>query len=190
MNTRQTSEIIPANFKELVENLIRDCFHCVNYKQLEHDLMLDKYMLEHADIIDKANKLKIIQMKVGNCWQRIIGYAFNINDLGVGHKTGLDLLSKKYKFCIELKNRYNTDNASARKTNYNKLKSYKISHPEFDCIYGVINDKKLEGQDKKINVDGIEIHYLSGSNLLSFIFKDKKDEVLSIISYCISKYLN
>ncbi|VVB71186.1 Eco47II restriction endonuclease [uncultured archaeon] len=186
MNTRQTSEIIPANFKELVETLIRDCFHCVNCKPPEYDLMLNKYISEHADIINKANKLKIIQMKVGNCWQHIFGFAFDIRDLGVGHKTGLDLLSKKYKFCIELKNRYNTDNASARKTNYNKLKAYKEQHPEFDCIYGIINDKRPEGQDKKIDVNGTEIHYLSGDKLLSFVFKDKKEIVLGIVHECIS----
>lgn len=70
--------------------------------------------------------------------KKIIGLINDINDLGQGDETGLDLYSKKRKFIIELKNRFNTDNSSSRKANFNKLAKYKEKHKNFDCIYGVI----------------------------------------------------
>lgn len=64
-------------------------------------------------------------MKIGEIWQEIIGQYDTFTNLGRGHHTGLDILSNKRKIIIELKNRTNTDNASAKKSNLDKLVSLK-----------------------------------------------------------------
>ena len=76
------------------------------------------------DILDseftKKNKLiclkeKQRQMKVGDIWQEVLGNYHLFENLGVGHETGLDVLSHPRKIAMELKNRTNTDNASSKK---------------------------------------------------------------------------
>ena len=43
------------------------------------------------------------------------------------------------KIAIELKNRTNTDNASSKKSNLDKLANFKKNNPEYICIYANIN---------------------------------------------------
>ena len=120
------------------------------------------------DILDtdksKVNKLLALkekqrQMKIGEIWQNAIGNYKDCQDLKVGHVTGLDILSDKRKFIAELKNRTNTDNASSKKTNFDKLAQFKIEHPEYTCIYANINDdteeKSLQSIIKKFHHNGI-----------------------------------
>ena len=126
-------------------------------------------------------------MCIGFCWQEICGCVFGIKNLGIGHVTGLDLLSVSKKFCIELKNNYNTDNSSSRKNNYSKLAKYKKSHQDYDCIYGVINCRTKQGLDKIISHDGENIRYLSGDKFLTFIFGIEKDTVINLFKSAIEK---
>ena len=85
------------------------------------------------DILDteksKINKLIALhetqrQMKVGEIWQEVLGNYNGCVNLKIGHETGLDILSHTKKFAIELKNRTNTDNASSKKTNLDKLAKF------------------------------------------------------------------
>lgn len=69
-------------------------------------------------------KEKQRQMKVGEIWQYMIGNYKDFVDLKIGHETGLDILSDTRKIVIELKNRTNTDNASSKKSNLNKLMNF------------------------------------------------------------------
>jgi hypothetical protein len=82
------------------------------------------------DILDteKSKKNKIIalqekhrQMKVGEIWQEVIGRYDGCINLYQGHESGLDIISHKRKFIIELKNRTNTDNASSKKNKFIKI---------------------------------------------------------------------
>ncbi|NBV25373.1 MAG: Eco47II family restriction endonuclease [Proteobacteria bacterium] len=75
-------------------------------------------------------------MKYGEIWQMVIGNYHKFIDLKTGHTSGLDILSTERKIVIELKNRYNTDNASSRKTNLDKLYKYKIKN---DVAKGTYN---------------------------------------------------
>lgn len=141
--------------------------------------MLEDFIREEQEQIKFAKKLKQIQMNIGKIWQISFGNWKYFTDLGEGDATGLDVRSDKLKIIMEIKNRYNTDNASSRKTNFSKLATYKKTNPNFDCIYAVINDKTKEGKDELIKYDGVEIRYLSGDKLLLFMFNDKKDIILS-----------
>lgn len=104
-------------------------------------------------------------MKIGQIWQEVLGNYDTYEDLGVGHETGLDIVSHKKKIIVELKNRTNTDNASSKKANLDKLGKFKKMHPDYTCIYGNINDttksKTENGEIKDILHNGVTIkHYI------------------------------
>lgn len=153
------------------------------------------------DILDtpksKKNKLLALkekqrQMKIGEIWQEVIGNYKDLINLGIGHETGLDILSNIRKLAIELKNRTNTDNASSKKSNLDKLSKFKKENPEYTCIYANINadtDKKtLEGSNKKIIHNGVEIEHQVGYQFLTFIFGENTEEIIKFVKNIIDKY--
>lgn len=153
------------------------------------------------DILDteksKKNKLlslkeKQRQMKVGEIWQEIIGNYNEFINLKIGHETGLDILSNTRKLAIELKNRTNTDNASSKKSNLDKLSKFKQENPEYMCIYANINadteKKTLQGFNKKIINNGVEIEHQVGYQFLTFIFGEKTEEIIEFVKNTIDKY--
>ena len=153
------------------------------------------------DILDteksKKNKLlslkeKQRQMKVGEIWQEIIGNYDEFINLKIGHETGLDILSNTRKLAIELKNRTNTDNASSKKSNLDKLSKFKKENPEYTCIYANINadteKKTLQGSNKKITHNGVEIEHQVGCQFLTFIFGEKTEEIIEFVKNAIDKY--
>jgi hypothetical protein len=83
-------------------------------------------------------------------------------------------MSSKRKIIGELKNRYNTDNCSSRKMNCMKLAKYKLCHPDWECIYAVVNEKDGKNIKKIILVEienkSVEIMYYSGAKLFKHIF--------------------
>lgn len=97
-------------------------------------------------------KEKQRQMKVGEIWQEVLGNYKGYVNLKTGHETGLDILSVNKKIAIELKNRTNTDNASSKKSNLDKLAKFKQANPDYVCIYANINadtkKKTIEGSIK------------------------------------------
>ena len=140
--------------------------------------------------ISKKNKLialkeKQRQMKIGEIWQETLGNYEGYTNLKIGHSTGLDILSNKYKIAIELKNRTNTDNASSKKSNFDKLANFKKNNPEYTCIYANINDinetKTLNGTIKKIIHNDIEILHYIGFEFIKFILKDNTDSIIQFI---------
>jgi hypothetical protein len=153
------------------------------------------------DILDteksKKNKLlslkeKQRQMKVGEIWQEIIGNYDEFINLKIGHETGLDILSNTRKLAIELKNRTNTDNASSKKSNLDKLSKFKKENPEYTCIYANINadteKKTLQGSNKKFMHNGVEIEHQVGCQFLTFIFGEKTEEIVEFVKNTIDKY--
>ena len=131
------------------------------------------------------------QMKVGEIWQEMIGNYEDFVDLKIGHATGLDILSETRKLAIELKNRTNTDNASSRKANFDKLSVFKKQHPDYTCIYANINaetEKKTLGYKKEITHNDVEIEQHVGREFLTFIFGERTDEIIEFIKNTIDKY--
>lgn len=153
------------------------------------------------DILDteksKVNKMVALkekqrQMKIGEIWQSAIGNYKDCQDLKVGHITGLDILSEKRKFIAELKNRTNTDNASSKKTNFDKLAKFKAEHPEYTCIYANINDdteeKSSQATVKKFQHNGVELEHHIGDQFLKYIFGDDTNAVVEFLKTTIDKY--
>lgn len=139
-----------------------------------------------------ALKEKQRQMKVGEIWQVCLGNYKDCIDLKIGHETGLDLMSHTRKFAVELKNRTNTDNASSKKSNLDKLAKFKLEHPDYTCIYGNINadteQKTRQTPSKKIIHNGMEIEHQVGIGFLTFILGSDIDAIVDFIRNSIDKY--
>jgi len=161
----------------------------LNKECILNDILLNEYITKNNDIIQKAYKLKVIQMKIGLIWQFIIGNYKDFIDLKIGHSSGLDILSQSRKIAIELKNRYNSDNASSRLSNYNKLAEFKKLNPDYQCIYGIINDKQKTGIYKIIKHNTVEIIYCSSEKLLDLIFGLDKNKIIKQIKIIINNHL-
>lgn len=153
------------------------------------------------DILDteksKVNKMVALkekqrQMKIGEIWQVAVGDYKDCINLKKGHVTGLDILSEKRKFIAELKNRTNTDNASSKKTNFDKLAKFKAEHPEYTCIYANINDdteeNTIQNTVKKFQHNGVELEHHIGNQFLKYIFGDDTNAVVEFLKTTINKY--
>jgi hypothetical protein len=137
----------------------------------------------------KQHYIKNIQMKLGSIWPLLISSFSDWEDLGVGDNSGLDLINREKKIIVEIKNRFNTDNASSRKTNYDKLSNFYVD-TGYLPIYGIINCKTVDGIDKIITHNGINIRYLSGKKLLKFFLGDSYRDIVNITSHTIMEILN
>lgn len=190
----------------LSHNINTYAFSLTNYLEfLEH--AIKKIILRPVndvltyDILDtektKQNKLLVLkekqrQMKVGEIWQEVLGNYDGFINLKVGHETGLDILSHTKKIAIELKNRTNTDNASSKKSNLDKLANFKKNNPEYICIYANINadteKKTINGTIKKILHNGQELEHQIGYDFLKFILDSNTDEIIYFVKNTIDKY--
>ena len=164
-------------------------------------LMRPENLILTYDILDtektKQNKLLVLkekqrQMKVGEIWQEVLGNYDGFINLKVGHKTGLDILSHTKKIAIELKNRTNTDNASSKKSNLDKLANFKKNNPDYICIYANINadteEKTLTGSIRKILHNGQELEHQVGYAFLQFMLTDDTDTIIQFVKNTITKY--
>lgn len=174
---------------ENIDLLINNILSRIENEILTYDILDTEKSKKHKLI---ALKEKQRQMKVGEIWQSVIGNYDGYFDLGIGHETGLDVLSYDKKIIIELKNRTNTDNASSKKSNLDKLAKYKKEHPEYTCIYANINadteEKTLKGARKIIIHSDVVIEHHIGYEFLNFIFGDNTDEIIIFVKNTIEKY--
>jgi hypothetical protein len=170
-------------------------------KKIQHILLRPENIVSTYDILDteksKTNKLialkeKQRQMKVGEIWQVVLGNYNEFIDLKIGHESGLDILSPTKKIVIELKNRTNTDNASSKKSNLDKLANFKIKNPEYVCIYANINAdteiKTLRVNIKPIIHNGVELEHHIGYEFIKYILGDDTDTILDFVKTTIDIY--
>ena len=182
-------DFVLSEYFELLENNIKNIL-----LRPENDILT-------YDILDteksKTNKLLALkekqrQMKVGEIWQEVLGSYNGFINLKIGHETGLDILSHTKKIAIELKNRTNTDNASSKKANLDKLANFKKNNPEYVCIYANINadteKKTLNGRIKKILHAEVELEHQIGYEFLKFMLGDDTDIIIEFIKNTIDKY--
>lgn len=138
-------------------------------------------------------KEKHRQMKIGEIWQEVLGNYEGYMNLKIGHETGLDIISHSNKIIIELKNRTNTDNASSKKSNFDKLAKFKKHNPEYRCIYATINEsteeKTIRGSHTKFIQSDSEIEKYTGHLFLSFILKENTHNIIEFVRTTIDKYL-
>ena len=205
------TKYIPLVIKQTVFRMSTTSEHDITFNREQYFTKLEesvKGILQRPtkdvlayDILDteksKVNKLVALkekqrQMKIGDIWQTAIGNYKDCQDLKVGDITGLDILSEKRKFIAELKNRTNTDNASSKKTNFDKLAKFKTEHPEYTCIYANINDdteeKSSQTTVKKFQHNGVELEQHIGYQFLTYIFGDDTNAVVEFLKTTIDKY--
>lgn len=170
-------------------------------KKIQHILLRPENNVLTYDILEteksKINKLialkeKQRQMKVGEIWQVVLGNYKEFIDLTIGDETGLDILSPTKKIVIELKNRTNTDNASSKKSNLDKLANFKKKNPEYTCIYANINanteTKTLHGYIKPIIHNDVELEHHVGYEFIKYILGDDTDTILDFVKTTIDTY--
>ncbi len=145
----------------------------ISNKKISFDILDSKEIIEMKKT---TLKIKQLQMKIGLIWQKILGNYKNFKDLNIGDDTGLDIINEKEKIIIELKNRTNTDNKSAKTFNYNKLSKFKKNNPEYTCVYGCINENTKKqthiGKIKIIKNNNQEIFIYTGKELLKLVYKN------------------
>jgi hypothetical protein len=178
-----------AKYYELLDNTINNILLRKEKDVLTYDI-LDTEKLKTNKLI--ALKEKQRQMKIGEIWQEVLGNYKGCINLKIGHETGLDILSHTKKFAIELKNRTNTDNASSKKSNLDKLAKFKLANPDYVCIYANINAdteaKTLKGVITKIEHNGVEIEHQIGYKFIKFILGDDTDSIIDFVKSTIDKY--
>ena len=152
-------------------------------KHVYNDILLHDYIESNRGLFEKTHAVKCVQMRIGTLWQKIFGYLPGVVNLQVGHSSGLDLLTtdtfRHGKYIIELKNAYNTDNASSRQQNLTKLARFAKENPEYAPIYAVVNDTR--SKDYIIHHEGVDIRYISKHVLFKFMFRDI--QYYKLISY-------
>lgn len=173
-----SSQFQLEQYFQTIQNKSQDILQRPSKQKIPFDI-LDNEMNRQNLLISLTTKQK--QMKYGEIWQMAIGNYNTFQDLRIGHHTGLDILSEKRKIAIELNNRHNTDNTSSRKSKFDKLAKFKNENPHYECIYGIINDKTIEGTIKVINHNNQPIKYYSGDKLFTYIFGNDKIKVIKFI---------
>jgi hypothetical protein len=178
------------NWEKVIAREVAFVFSNINAEYDKYyDCIIDDYIALNKEKLQFCHKIKLIQMKLGLVWQNIMGHVDGIQNLSIGHYSGLDLMSDsdfpRGQFIMELKNSTQTDNSSSRKQNIYKLKQFVKDNPNYITIYGCINDKNKNGRDEV--KDGVR--FLSGNKLLQFIFGDQYETIQLILKQNISKLL-
>jgi hypothetical protein len=178
-----------ADYLIILENIIKEIITRPEKDVLTYDI-LDTEKTKQNKLLVLKEKQR--QMKVGEIWQEVLGTYDGFINLKIGHETGLDILSDTKKIAIELKNRTNTDNASSKKSNLDKLAKFKKNNPTYTCIYANINadteKKTLNGSMKKIIHNGQELEHHIGYDFLRFILDTNTDEIIQFVKNTIDKY--
>ena len=131
--------------------------------------------------IQIANKLKIIQMRLGKCYEEI---AKEFNWIKVQK---IDLINIDKKYACELKSSTNTDNSSSFERNKQKLLEFQKSYPDYKLFYLCINHQTKEPQSKLLDNN---ITYLTGNYALEFLYGKEYENILSSIRKCIIEIIN
>jgi len=183
-------EFCLKTYFEIMETSIREILLRPENDVLTYDILDTEKSKRNKSIVLKEKQR---QMKVGEIWQVVLGNYKDCVNLKQGHETGLDILCHTKKFIIELKNRTNTDNASSKKSNLDKLSKFKKENPDYVCIYANINadteKKTLQGSVKKILHDGVEIEHQIGYEFLKFILGNDTELIVEFVKNTIDKYI-
>ena len=164
-----------------MENEIKTIFSSIfktynSVEKVNNDILLVNCP---KDLLKQSYKLGLIRMKIGLLWEQVFTL-FGYEKL----KNGADLINHNTKVIIELKNLHNTDNSSSRKENIRKLMSSKLEG--YSLVYGIINDKNSNSNDKIDHSNGIR--YLSGYCLLSFVMGDQCENVITLLQNEFKEY--
>jgi len=176
-------------YLEELDNIIHSILSRPERDVMTYDI-LDTEITKRYKLIALRERHR--QMKIGEIWQEVLGRYDGYINLKIGHPTGLDIISHSRKIAIELKNRTNTDNASSKKSNFDKLALFKKNNPDYRCIYANINDSTEQrtklGIIKKIIHNDVEIEHIVGYRFIRFILGEHTDLIIQFIKDTIDKY--
>ena len=180
------------NWRTICRKVVKQ--HMINLTPVKlsySDIILKDFIKKDIKAFEKSHRLKVLQMKVGIIWQTLLGHVKNVEDLGVGHSSALDLLYNKdgQKYIIELKNSLKTDNSSAKMRNMQKLHAFVKDNTEYTPVYGIINCKSGPGQDKIVEYSGMRIRMLTGRKLLDFLLEEEYDIVIKSFKAAIAPFM-
>lgn len=185
--------MIPINWKLICKKVVSDHMSNVVAVKLNYsDVILKDFIKKDPSSFKKSHILKVMQMKIGLIWQSLLGHVEGVEDLGNGgHPSKVDLFFYKngVKYIIEIKNSLKTDNSSAKTRNMQKLQKFTKNNIEYVPIYGIINCRSAEGQDKIFNYEGVDIRIMSGRKFLDFILGNQYDDVVNSFKLAIAPYM-
>lgn len=170
---------------EKLDDRICTIFNRTRKKNIPFDIL--DYGI-NTKCMEDALLIKQIQMKYGEIWQYVLGNYRHFHDLGIGHETGLDIISVHRKIIIELKNRHNTDNASSYKANFDKLAKFKKKNPNYNVIYGIVNDITVSGKICSVEHNGETIKKYTGMKLLKFIMGCDTEYIIKKTQHLVALY--
>ena len=137
------------------------------YSIIKAELKKRKLDITYEELIQIDALKRNISQQLGTFWQELLSNAHGYEDLGTGHASGCDLINHRRLHIIELKNKYNTMNASAYHGVNTKMLRYMKEHPGYTGIIGIINDRTREGRD---TVNRYGIREITGQKLIEFLF--------------------
>lgn len=124
---------------------------------------------EWFEFDNKRLKDKQINNKIGELHQYLLE---NMKDFCSTNKIDkslkVDIMKKDASIFIELKNKYNTMNASSKESTIRKLGNIKLKYPDSLCLIGIINGKNYK---KKIYLNP-EVWEYSGEELFNLVIND------------------
>jgi len=147
----------------------------INNDKSSNDILLKNQAVNFSCV----HKHVIFKMRIGKLWEEVI-LLYGFEKL----ETGLDLIHHERKIVIELKNSWKSDNFSGKQYKFYTLRNYKRDHPEYEVIYGCINDYIIRDY---VNKDGVRI--LTSDAFLGFIFGNQSEFVVNSLRSMISVYL-
>ena len=116
-----------------------------------------------------AYKLQILRQRMGYAWELVL------TDFGFErHSSGIDLIHRRKRIAIELKNSCRISSAAKRNA-YRLLNEFKERHPSYRVILACINYRNL-------NQGGTTLHrgvqYMKGKSFLSYILKTRQTAII------------
>jgi hypothetical protein len=158
-----------------------------HFSRISNDIEIDDLFLQNRiDIETKKRSYKKMQQtfqRIGKAWEIILSCCEGFQKI-----SQIDFVNKERKIYIELKNRYNTDNSSSKKTNLHKLSKFKQKNQEYTCIYGVINAKNKSYSKKHIDMYNNEILELHQNSFFDEIFGIHTSDILNFVNKFTEKY--
>jgi len=179
LNTQNKMDNIELLIKQFyINNIIGLYINKVDYKKTKIDEIKKESDKVGYNMTDEQWKKydserlrdKQINNKIGELHEYLLNNCEDFVKSNTVDKTlKVDTMKKDKSIFLEIKNKYNTMNSSARNDTIEKLKKVKEKYPDAICAIGIING---ENHIKKI-CEKPEIWQYSGEDLFKLVFNDE-----------------
>lgn len=140
-----------------------------------NDILLKNKIIPHERTCYNIQRLKQV---IGIAWEFVLtDFGFNRTSMCPRGGCDYDLINRRTKTVMELKNNYLTDSGKSKKYTIEKLKAFKRRNPTYTVIYASINYKNNIGKQKI--KDGVL--YLYGNLFLNRYLGSRKNYILTTL---------